>query len=211
MAYIRKRGDLQWQVEIRKKGFPTVSKTLNTKAEAEAWAAVRESEMVRGVFVDTSEAEKTSLGDLIDSFLKDYAPYEYKQRADGKEAYKYQCANIKERLGKFSLASIDQKLVGQYRDDRLNDFCHRNNKRTQKVKKVSGSTVKKELNMLSKLMGYAEIEKGIVLPRGNVVKKVRAPQDGEGRDRRLTEEEWIKLEEECRASRNRSLRPVSLL
>lgn len=61
--------------------------------------------------------------------------------------------------------------------------------------------------MLSRLFGYAEIEEGIDLPRGNPVRKVRMPKDGTGRDRRLTEEEWKRLEAECRASRNRSLWP----
>ncbi|RXZ44534.1 hypothetical protein [Crenobacter cavernae] len=46
------RGDLQWEVRVRRKGFPLQCKTFDTKAEAEAeaWASVIESEMVRGVF-----------------------------------------------------------------------------------------------------------------------------------------------------------------
>jgi hypothetical protein len=51
MADIRKRGPCQWQVRIRRKGYPSQTKTFNIKSEAEAWAATTESEMVRGVFV----------------------------------------------------------------------------------------------------------------------------------------------------------------
>ncbi len=47
MADIRKRGPYQWQVRIKRKGHPSQTKTFNTKAEAEAWIQVTESEMVR--------------------------------------------------------------------------------------------------------------------------------------------------------------------
>lgn len=199
MATIRKKGNLQWHVQIRRKGFPTTTKTFETEDAANKWARDIESKMDKGIYFDRTEAERTTLGDLIDKFLKEHAPHEYKQREDGKEAYKFQCAHLKKRLGKYCLAAIDQRVVAQYRDDRLADKW--------RGKSITGSTVKKELNMLSRLFGYAEIEEGIDLPRGNPVRKVRMPKDGTGRDRRLTEEEWKRLEAECRASRNRSLWP----
>ena len=49
MATIRKRGNYQWEAQIRKRGFPSQTKTFNTKVEAEAWAKMIESEMARGV------------------------------------------------------------------------------------------------------------------------------------------------------------------
>lgn len=199
MATIRKKGNFQWHVQIRRKGFPTTTKTFETEDAALKWARDIESKMDKGIYFDRTEAERTTLGDLIDKFLKEHAPFEYKQREDGKEAYKFQCAHLKKRLGKYCLAAIDQRVVAQYRDDRLADKW--------RGKLISGSTVKKELNMLSRLMGFAEIEESIDLPRGNPVRKVRMPKDGAGRDRRLTEKEWERLEAECRASRNRSLWP----
>lgn len=199
MATIRKKGPYQWHVQIRRKGFPSATKTFESESAALKWARDIESKMDKGVYFDRSEAERTTLGDLIDTFLKEHAPFQYKRREDGKEAYKFQCAHLKKRLGKYCLAAIDQRVVAQYRDDRLADMW--------RGKPISGSTVKKELNMLSKLMGFAEIEEGIDLPRGNPVRKVRMPKDSAGRDRRLTENEWERLEIECRASRNRSLWP----
>jgi len=68
MADIRKRGPYQWQVRIRRKGHPSQTKTFNTKAEAEAWAQVTESEMVRGVFVSRKEAENTTLAEALDRY-----------------------------------------------------------------------------------------------------------------------------------------------
>jgi integrase len=194
MATIRKKGDLQWHVQVRKKGFPSVTKTFNTRADAEAWATVTESEMVRGMFQDRTEAEHTTIGDIIDRFIIEFAPHHYRKRADQKEAWRYQCVHLKEMLGEYSLASLDQKLVAGYRDERLKD--------------VSESTVRKELYMLSRVLRFAEIELGIALPRGNPVLKIRKPADGRSRDRRLAKEEWDKFEAECKSSRNIYLWPA---
>ena len=71
MATIRKKGNFQWHVQIRKNGFPAQTKTFNTKPEAEAWAAVIESEMARGVFVSRTEAEQTTLKEAFNRYLEE--------------------------------------------------------------------------------------------------------------------------------------------
>lgn len=71
MADIRKRGPYQWQARIRKKGYPTQTKTFNTKSEADAWAATTESEMVRGVFVSRKEVDNTTLAEALERYLKE--------------------------------------------------------------------------------------------------------------------------------------------
>ena len=194
MATIRKRGDLQWEAQVRRKGFPHVQRTFNSRDDAELWAKTTESEMGRGVFLDRSEAERTTIGDLIDSFCKEFAPVHYRVREDKKEAWRFQSAKLKGEIGKYSIAALDQKMVAKYRDDRQKD--------------VSASTVRKELYLLSKILGFAETECGIALPRGNPVSKVRIPSEGDGRERRLKADELKKLEEECKASRNIYLWPA---
>jgi len=66
MATISPRHDqddnlIGWQAIIRQRGFPSQTKTFRTKRDAEAWAKVTESEMVWGVFVQRTEAERTLL------------------------------------------------------------------------------------------------------------------------------------------------------
>ena len=51
---------IDWQVAVRKRGFPVLYKTFRTKAEAMGRAAVTESEMARGVFVLHTESEQTT-------------------------------------------------------------------------------------------------------------------------------------------------------
>ncbi len=56
MASFNKRGPYQWQVKIRRKGFPLQSKTFESEGDAKKWARMVESEMDRGVFVSQAEA-----------------------------------------------------------------------------------------------------------------------------------------------------------
>lgn len=200
MASFEQRESGYWQAKIRRRGWPPKSKTFRTKAEAETWARQLESEMDRGIFVSASDAERTTLGDLIGRFVKEFAPHHYRKREDEKEAWRFQCERLKEELGAYSLAALDQKLVAKYRDDRLAGKGNR--------KPVGDSTVRKEIFMLSKLLGFAETECGINLPRGNPVEKIRKPAEGRSRDRRLTGEQLKKLEAECQRSRNHHLWPA---
>ena len=54
-----------WRVQIRKRGFASVSKTFLKKTDAVRWAAVTEAAMVTGHHVDqTKMARSTTVGDL---------------------------------------------------------------------------------------------------------------------------------------------------
>lgn len=197
MATISKRKDTletTWQAIIRRRGYPQQSKTFPTRGEAEAWAGQIEADMRRGAYQSTTDAERTTLEDLIKRFKTEYAPFHYRKRDDEKEAWRFQCARLDEALGAYALVAIDQKLIAAYRDGRLKGSADRRG--------VGDSSVRKELYMLSKLLDFALGECGIALPRGNPVDRIRKPAEGRGRERRLTSEEWGKLETEIRASRN---------
>jgi hypothetical protein len=43
MASIYRRDPYQWQVLIRRKGYPTLAKIFETKTEAEAWSKTTDS------------------------------------------------------------------------------------------------------------------------------------------------------------------------
>ena len=73
MASYRKRSG-KWQARIQRNGLPDLSKTFHSKADAEAWSRVIESEMDRGCFLDRTEAEKTPLGDILDRYKREISP-----------------------------------------------------------------------------------------------------------------------------------------
>jgi integrase len=203
MATYKQRDNGAWQAVIRRKGFPVQSKTFEKKTDAEIWARKVESDLDRGIYIPANEAERTTLGDLIKEFVTDFAPHHYRQREDKKEAWRFQCDRLSEAMGSYSLAALDQRVIREYRDGRLAGAGDR--------PKVGDSTVRKELYMLSKILGYAETELGITLPRGNVIDKVRKPSSGKSRDRRLNAKEMEKLLAECEASRNPFLNAAVLL
>ena len=74
MATFRKRGNLQWEARVRRKGYPTTCKTFEIKADAEAWARSIEAEMDKGAFVTRKEAESTTLGELLQRYLEEKVP-----------------------------------------------------------------------------------------------------------------------------------------
>ena len=190
----------QWRARVRRKGHPAQSRAFRTKTEAQDWAKQVEVDMRRGAFVSISAAERTTFSDLAKDFRSEFAPKHYRVRADGKEAWRFQLARLEDFFGQYSLAVIDQKLVAKYRDLRLQGTTDR--------KAVGESTARKEIFLLSKVFSFAETEKGITLPRGNPVSKIRKPSDGTARDRRLTADEWKKLEAQLRRSRSPYLWPA---
>jgi hypothetical protein len=67
MAAIRKRGD-KWQARVRIKGLATIEKSFQTRADAEAWAKITESEIIRGVFIKRTDAERTTLREALERY-----------------------------------------------------------------------------------------------------------------------------------------------
>lgn len=65
MATIEQRPNGTWRTKIRKKGYPALSDSFDTKADAQRWAAEIEGDMPRKRFVDTREAESTTLADVL--------------------------------------------------------------------------------------------------------------------------------------------------
>ncbi|MES9966892.1 MAG: hypothetical protein ABW074_06440, partial [Sedimenticola sp.] len=67
MANIRKRHNT-YQAQIRKRGFPTITKTFTTRKEAEAWVTNTESAMLRGDFSDSRKASEIPLSQVIEHY-----------------------------------------------------------------------------------------------------------------------------------------------
>lgn len=107
MASITKRGPYQFQAIIRRKGHPSQTKTFDSKKEAEAWAAVIESEMVRGVFIPRTEAERTTLGAALERYLIEVTP---SKKGHAQEERRIN-AWLKHPLARRSLASIATKRL----------------------------------------------------------------------------------------------------
>ena len=56
-------------MQIRKQGYQPISKRFEKKVDADIWARITESEMDRGVFIDRSEAERTTIAHILQRYL----------------------------------------------------------------------------------------------------------------------------------------------
>ncbi|ENO91603.1 integrase/recombinase [Thauera sp. 28] len=173
MASIVKRGDYQYQVTIRRKGFPKQCKTFESEREAKDWAKVVESEMIRGVFTDRSELERTTLAELLERYGEEVTVEKLGARQEKGRIRHW----MSHPLAKRSLASLRSKDFADYRNARL--------------KVVSAHTVRLELALISAVFNHASKDWSMPLP--NLIKGIRPPKTPSGRDRRLMGDEEDRL------------------
>jgi integrase len=167
MATIRKRGPYQWEAQIRRRGYPAQSKTFSTKAEAEAWANMIESEMSRGVWLSRSEAESTSLHEALERYLAEIVPA---KKSAAREASTMRML-MALPLALRPIASIRGVDIAALRDKWLQHYTPASVVRHMAVLSHVFSVARKEWGMESLI---------------NPVSAVRKPSVSNARTRRLT-------------------------
>lgn len=202
MATIVKTPSGTWKAVIRKQGWPTASKTFRTKRDAEDWSRRAEDEMVRGVYIDRTSAERLTFGKALDRYLSEVTPT---KKPSTQTAEKKKAEALREFFGDYSLAAISPDLIASYRDQRLSTprTVRAGKRRVAKpdAGPLSANTVRLELALLSHLYTTAIREWQLGLVR-NPVANVRKPSPGDGRNRRLSEEEERALRVRIKAHSN---------
>ena len=74
MARVKYRGVAQWQATVRKVGFPTQTKTFESKGDAEDWAKITEGDMRRDFFVDKSALRLMTFRQLLEKYRDEVTP-----------------------------------------------------------------------------------------------------------------------------------------
>ena len=168
MASFRQHGN-GWQARVRRKGTPDQTKSFLSLQDAHKWARSVEIEIDRGTYVDTSNAQKTTMAELIERYIEDVLP-----RMKGEIEDRIRLNAIKRHPAcKIRLSNLTPTVMGKYRDERLT--------------KVSAGTVIRELAYLSSIINHARREWGINID--NPIRMVRKPQSPQGRDRILSTSE----------------------
>jgi len=188
MASIFKRGDFQYQVIIRKKGFPKQCKTFESEREARDWATVVEAEMIRRVFVDRSELERTTLGELLDRYEREVTVGKIGARQERSRIKRWKAHSLAMR----SLASLRAVDFAAYRDERS--------------KEVGPNSVRLELAVISAMFEYARTDWS--MPLKNHIASIRSPKVPPGRERRLVGDEEERL---LKAASGARAHPVQLM
>lgn len=187
MATITRRGT-GWYVQVRRKGYPARFRTFTTKREAAAWGVEQEAALATLDGQGLRRAPTMTVGELLRRYLASITPTKRSAESESWRVSKMLRASIS-GLG---LAEVQASHVAAYRDWRLET--------------VKPGTVRRELSLLRTAIEVARREWGVEL-RDNPVDKVRRPIARDARDRRLSAEEWRRLEAALRLTRNKEVEP----
>lgn len=169
MASVKRRGDLQWQARIRRRGHETVTRTFETEKEARAWAAEVESQIYRSVWRGRSEAERMTLEEALLRYQREITPT---KRFSRPEHNRINRIVAHKQLSKRYLASIRSSEIANFRDHRATEDL------------LSPNSIRLELAIISHLFKVARSEWGME-GLENPVEHIRKPKLPQGRDRRL--------------------------
>ena len=182
MATYQKRGEY-WRAIVRKKGFPAVSKTFDTKTEAESWAKETETDMHKRKWQDVRTADRLTLSDALDRYYNEVSLLKKSADQERKRVKLWKASSIAQR----PLSTITSFDLSEWRDERL--------------KRVSGTTVNLDLALISHLFTVAQKDWGMPFLT-NPVSTMRKPTHNAGarkegskhqRDRRLQDGELEKI------------------
>ena len=200
MATISKRAGGQWQVKIRRKGWPPQSATFPTRKKAQDWAHRLESEMTAGHFVDRSAGQRTTLKELIDLYLKevtDKRPGEASRIAERARLERF--LRDETELCAHAVANLTPDQFEAFRDRRLSHTLGNGNT-------ISPGTIRRELTLLKRVIDFRKRRLGLIVNPVNT-EDVARPVVRDERDVRLTKNEIARLLDACNSARSPWLRP----
>jgi len=194
-----KTGKVHFTVQVRRKGYPLTCATFERKTDAKEWAKKTESEMREGRYFKQHEAQRHTVAEMIDRYLRDVLPLKSKASI---YAQTIQLTWWKERIGHLAIADVTPAVVAEARDFLLAGDTYRHTKR-------SASTVLRYVAALSHVFTVAMREWGWC--DDTPMRKVTKPKQPRGRVRFLSDEERARLLDACRESRNPCLYDVVVL
>ncbi|KAJ3472782.1 hypothetical protein NLI96_g13256 [Meripilus lineatus] len=184
-----KSGVASWQVKIRRKGFPSRTRTFSTKADAQEWARTVETAMDRAEHPTNRTAEQTTLGQILMRYRDEVAP----THRGGKHELPRIKQLLRHPISENAMADLTPEKIAYWRDDRL--------------RSVSGSSVLREMTILRSAIKRARAEWGISL-REHPMIHVAQPKGNPPRERRISRTEEIRLYDGCKKARNPYLQPA---
>ena len=163
----------KWQARVQRKGQQPVSKSFQSKQDAEKWARQLESEIDKGSYTNLVLAERTTFGEVVERYIQEVIG---KGRGYKEHTYRLK-ALIKRPIAKLNMAALTPIKIAEYRDER--------------AKTLAPATVIHELAYFSAIINHARREWGISIV--NPIPMVKKPQMPQGRNRILSEDELSRL------------------
>ena len=178
MATITKRESGRFQTRVRRgRDGAVVSRTFANVADANAWGRKIENEVERGVWRDTSQADRTTFAECLDRYIADYVP----KLADPARARSQVLAVRRMPLAKLTMNCVRSANVAGVRDAWAK-IGHR------------PATIIQRLAVISRVFNIARTEWGMET-LANPVATVSKPRADNARDRRVSDDEIAALAE----------------
>lgn len=193
MASITKRKTGTWQAQVRRHGYEGLSRSFDSKGDAEVWARRIESEMDRGVYIDRTESERTTLAEALERYRREIVPVKRHPYQENQRINRW----LDYALTKRSLANLRGADFATYRDAR-------------RAAGRAENTIRLELALIGHLFEMARKEWGM---EGlmNPLKNIRKPSGSKLRERRLLPGEQELLSRLLREGRNAWAEPAMIL
>ena len=188
MATIRKRKN-RWEAQIRIKGFKNTCKSFLYYEDAKKWAKEIERKIEQGSYVDFSESHQTTLRELLQRYLTEESP--------NKKSYR----NEKYLIPKLMQNTLTANSIYNLTSNKLVEY------RNERLKRVSSSTVNREISLISAVISKAREEWNINLPY-NVARLLKRLKEPAPRERRLSSFEYQNLIKACSQSKAIWLEPL---
>lgn len=202
MAHIRKRiskaGVASFHVQVRKKGFPPYTATFKRKTDAQKWADDKEVELRQQKYFKYELHQKRTVADVIDRYLKSVLPTKPKSSSN----QRVQLERWRKELGTDPLGTLTVAQIAAVRDKLASE-------KLPPGKPRSGPTVNRYLAVLTHALNLACKEWGWI--EHNPALAVSKFKESKPRDRYLTDDERIRLLQECEKSGNRYLKTIVVL
>ena len=113
MASLRQHGK-GWQARVRRQGYPEITKSFQSRQDAERWARALESEMDKGQFISIDEAQRSTLGDLIARYLVEITP---RMKGATEDTIRLK-AIMRRSIASWSMANLSAARVAVFRDEK---------------------------------------------------------------------------------------------
>ncbi|MCH1515669.1 MAG: tyrosine-type recombinase/integrase, partial [Alphaproteobacteria bacterium] len=163
MANIRKRGN-KWQVQIRRAGHSSITKTFHRREEAIAWGRSQE------VRLDASEAGialpvKETLTELLGRYAVEITPQKKSAASESRRIARL----FKDPISQYRICDLTPETLAKFRDRRLLD---------------GQRAAAYDLQIIRHVLNIASSEWGMNI-KENPLNNVRFPAPPRPRDRRL--------------------------
>jgi len=187
MATFRKLRSGKWQVIIRKENYPNVSKSFCDKTTAQKFAKDIESKMDRQIWDDFSEAQNTTLKDLLIKYRDEIT---IKKKGYKEETPKINLL-IRHKISSYSLMQLRSSHLYKFKDEMMQSRAPK--------------TVNDYLQLISHVWKTSKKIWNITLPAQNPVELVTLEKVNNKRDVVLSPQKYKKLLECCSHSKLNTL------